>query len=102
MSSDEARVTGDRGFNLRNSIFFNCACLLINLCRWGIVETLYLLELALHTSYFSEALVVMSCCFLYRGKRCLKFSTFKLFTANLKQSLSLLSNKVSILRYFSV
>ena len=79
MSSDEARVTGDRGFNLRNSIFFNCACLLINLCRWGIVETLYLLELASHTSYFNEALVVMSCCFLYRGEEMLEIFNIQTF-----------------------
>ena len=62
----------------------------------GIEDTAYLFPLLFETLYFSCLLVFMSWRFLCLGNNFLKLFNFKLFFANLRQIISLLSDSLII------
>ena len=75
-----------------------CFCLsLFNiLCMDGIADCMYLLLYPLLILRISLCLVCILCLLELIGKRCPKFSTFRLFFANFKQRMSLLTARLTM------
>ena len=96
ISYKKAKFVGDKGLIL--SFFRADSCSFLSLfnilCIAGIADFLYLALNPLFTWYKSFPLVFMLCCLLRIGNRCLKLSTLRLFFANLRQSISLLSESL--------
>ena len=102
--TQQAKFVGD---TMTFEICFNvstCFCLSLFriFCMDGIADCMYLLLYPLLILRMSLCLVCISCLFELIGKRCPKFSTLRLFFANFKQRMSLLSARLTMPNSFRV